>query len=72
MEMPFRLRPLSILLVAAAITLSHVAVGADSPFAFREISPAALQLSENGQPVFVYNFGGILASHAPEATRRST
>ena len=45
---------------------------ADSPFAFQEISPASLQLSEKGQPVFVYNFGGILASNAPEATRRST
>ena len=71
MEMPFRFCPLSTLLVAA-IACCHAATGADSPFAFREISPASLQLSEHGQPVFVYNFGGILADGAPEATRRST
>ena len=45
--------------------------GARSPFAFREITPASLELTENGQPVFVYNFGGILASNFPEKMRRS-
>lgn len=69
---PHRFRPISRLLTAAAIAFSNAVVGADSPFAFRETNSASLQLSEKGQPVFVYNFGGILASNAPEATRRST
>ena len=60
------------LLTAGMIALSRVATSADSPFAFCEINPASLELSENGKPVFVYNFGGILAAGAPEATRRST
>ena len=54
------------------ITLSRAVTGADSSFAFCELSTASLELSENGKPVFVYNFGGILAAGAPEASRRST
>lgn len=45
---------------------------AQSPFTFREISPTGLELSENGKPVFVYNFGGILREGNPESSRRST
>jgi hypothetical protein len=44
---------------------------ADSKFAFREISLASLELTENGKPVFVYNFGPILANGARESMRRS-
>jgi hypothetical protein len=45
--------------------------GAEAHFQFREITPASLELSENGKPVFVYNFGGILAEGFPEKMRRS-
>ncbi len=47
--------------------------GADSPFAFREVNDSTgLELSENGKPVFVYNYGMILARGFPEAMRRSS
>jgi hypothetical protein len=64
-----RVPPALVLIVG--LSLGHAAF-ADSPFAFRESSPASLELSERGQPVFVYNFGGILAAGAPETMRRST
>ena len=72
MKQTIRFLPQSIWPVCAVLACHLTAGAADSPFAFQEISPASLQLSEQGQPVFVYNFGGILASNAPEATRRST
>lgn len=53
------------------IALGYAALAGAAPFAFREISPASLELSENCKPVFVYNFGGILAAGAPEESRRS-
>jgi hypothetical protein len=60
--------PLAAILLAAAAS----ARGAAEPrFAFREITPASLELTESGKPVFVYNFGGILANGAPESMRRS-
>jgi Family of unknown function (DUF6807) len=63
-----RLLPLGAILVAASLP----ARGAAEPgFAFHEITPASLELTENGKPVFVYNFGGILANGAPETMRRS-
>ncbi len=65
-------RSLLPLLTIGMMAGSRTATGAGPSFAFREITPAALELSENGKPVFVYNFGGILAPGAPEATRRST
>ena len=46
-------------------------VRAQTPFAFRETSPTGLELSENGKPVFVYNYGMILAPDFPATTRRS-
>ena len=58
-----------------AILLAVCAVSpaaGQSPFRFQEISPTALQLSENGKPVFVYNFGMVLASGFPEEMRRSS
>jgi hypothetical protein len=60
--------PLAALLLAAVPVAPAVAA---SGFAFREISPASLELSEGGKPVFVYNFGGILASNFPERMRRA-
>jgi len=58
-------------LALALTTLALAASAANSPFTFRQVNDASLELSENGKPVFVYNFGGILAPGAPEATRRS-
>jgi hypothetical protein len=58
---------LAALLLTAAI--APVAAAA-SPFAFRETTPATLELSENGKPVFVYNFGPILAKGFPESMAR--
>jgi hypothetical protein len=64
-------RPLP-LLVALGLSDSGQGLGAAEPrFEFREISPASLELSENGKPVFVYNFGGVLAEGSPERMRRS-
>ncbi len=64
--------------IAPVFALAPLALGffgaveaADSPFAFHEISPESLELTENGKPVFVYNFGGILAPGFPETMRRS-
>ncbi len=37
------------------------AAGAESPFGFRDINSVGLELSENGKPVFVYNYGMLLA-----------
>jgi len=44
---------------------------ADSPFAFREVAPGALELSERGRPVYVYNYGMMLKEGAPEDRRRA-
>jgi hypothetical protein len=60
------------LLVALGVTGSARETGAvETRFEFRETTPATLELSENGKPVFVYNFGGILAQGSPERMRRS-
>jgi hypothetical protein len=58
---------LAILLAASALTAE-----AKPEFAFREISPTGLQLSDGGQPVFVYNFGMVLAKGFPESMKRSS
>jgi hypothetical protein len=62
-------------LVAAAFlgaALPSVAA-APSPFAFQEVNDSTgLELTENGKPVFVYNYGMILAPGAPERLRRSS
>jgi hypothetical protein len=41
------------------------------PFAFREISPGTLELSEGGKPIFVYNGDPVLAPGFPETMRRA-
>ncbi len=56
-------------LLLAASTLS--AREAKTEFTFQEISPSALRLSDGGQPVFVYNFGMVLAPGFPKAMERS-
>ena len=62
--------PSSIVVLIAACVAPLAA--APSPFQFRESSPTALELSENGEPVFVYNFGMVLAAGFPETMRRSS
>lgn len=61
----------SALVLTAGLVLGQ-ATAAGSPFAFREVKSTSLELSERGRPVFVYNFGDILAEGAPETMRRST
>jgi len=58
----------------AALAVSYVLPAvAGSSFAFREVNNSTgLELSENGKPVFVYNYGMILAPGSPETMRRST
>lgn len=41
------------------------AAGAESPFSFRDVKATRLALSENGKPVFVYNYGMILCAGVP-------
>jgi hypothetical protein len=45
---------------------------APSPFAFREVGATGLELSDGSKPVFVYNYGMMLAPGFPEAMRRSS
>ena len=47
-------------------------LGAQTTFTWRDVNGTGLQLSENSQPVFVYNYGMILSRGAPEQMRRST
>jgi hypothetical protein len=58
---------------AAFIVIASALTAAEpkSDFAFREISPTGLQLSDGGKPVFVYNFGMVLAPGFPAAMKRS-
>ncbi len=58
--------PMCLLLAAA------LAVAAQSPFAFRDLDGRSLELAENGQPVFVYNYGMMLRPGNPEKSARST
>jgi hypothetical protein len=46
--------------------------GAETAFRFQEIGSTGLELSEHGKPVFVYNFGMMLAPGAAENMRRSS
>jgi hypothetical protein len=52
--------------------LMAIAAGlsAQGPFAFRELNPAWLELTENGKPVFVYNQGRVLKEGVDEKWRR--
>ena len=42
-----------------------------SPFALRDVTPTAVELTDNGKPVYVYNYGPVLAPGFPESMRRS-
>ncbi len=58
--------------LAVLLTISTlIAAEAKTEFAFREINPTGMQLSDGGKPVFVYNFGMVLAPGFPESMRRS-
>lgn len=57
--------------VAALLALSVRPAAADAEFAFKETSPTAIELTDNGKPVYVYNFGMTLAKGFPENMRRA-
>lgn len=64
--------PICLLPVAAALlALCLCPALADGAFAFKEISPTAIELTDRGKPVFVYNFGMTLAKGFPESMRRA-
>lgn len=56
---------------SAGFLLNSKAHAAESPFAFREAGATGLELTDGGKPVFVYNFGPVLAPGFPEEMRRS-
>lgn len=56
----------------ALVCALAAAAEAKSPFAFRKSGADSLELSERGKPVYVYNYGMMLANGAPEDRRRST
>lgn len=55
-----------------ALSLLCPILRAESPFAFHDLDGEALQLTQDGQPVFVYNYGMVLPPGFPETMRRST
>ena len=67
------MNPIQSMLPAAAalFALSIASASADTPFAFKETSPTAIELTDNGKPVYVYNFGPTLAPGFPESMRRA-
>lgn len=58
-------------LAAALLALCVLPADAEGEFAFKEISPTAIELSDSGKPVYVYNFGPTLAKGFPEEMRRA-
>jgi hypothetical protein len=54
----------------ALLAIWAAAGAAQSPFRFRDISPESVELSERGQPVYVYNHGLIRKAGAPEDRAR--
>ncbi|MGD0897764.1 MAG: DUF6807 family protein [Thermoguttaceae bacterium] len=60
------------LVTAGAVLGPSQAAGGTGSFEFRQVSPTGLELSDGGKPVFVYNFGMILAPGFPESMRRSS
>jgi hypothetical protein len=47
------------------LLLLAFAAAAQSPFEFVDVTPESIQLRENGQPVYTYNHGVMLAEDAP-------
>jgi len=60
------------LIFSILATCSLSLLPAQSPFAFREVNGEAMELSDGGKPVFLYNFGMILKEGFPESMRRSS
>jgi len=58
----------TLLLLASAACLAPAA----GPFAFVTLDGRRIQLTENGRPVYVYNYGMILREGFPEEMSRST
>jgi hypothetical protein len=59
-------------LIVAAATMAFPTAAAESRLAFRETNDGTgLELSENGDPVYVYNYGMVLAAGSAERLRRS-
>lgn len=58
--------------VSLAVLICAAGLLGQSPFRFRELDAARLELSEDGRPVYVYNFGMILKEGFPETMRRSS
>jgi hypothetical protein len=66
-------KALLVFIAAPSAAALLAAAAAQSPFALREVNNGAgLELCENGKPVYVYNYGVILAPGYPETMRRST
>lgn len=61
-----------LLISSGACGLAASAQSPKSPFAFRDASPASLELTENGRPVFVYNHGMLLPPGVDPKYRRSS
>ena len=51
--------------VLALLLLVASAALAASPFRFRDVSPASVELTENGRPVYVYNHGMMRPEGVP-------
>ena len=61
------------LLAACALpALSAAPASGQSPFQFREATPASLELVENGKPVLAYNHGMVLREGVDPKYRRSS
>ena len=61
------------LIVGVVACSQPVVSAADSPFKFAEVNDnSGLELTEHGQPVYVYNYGMILPPGQPERLRRSS
>lgn len=56
---------------AFTVSMAAAPVAAAARFRFRELTPASLELSENGEPVLVYNHGMMLKKGVKEQYRRS-
>lgn len=61
------MRPLlAVVLLALAACAEPQSSPPPSPFELRDVSPQSLELTENGQPVFVYNHGLMTKEGVPE------
>jgi hypothetical protein len=67
-----RMRRRDLLAACTLPALSAAPAGTQSPFQFRETTPASLELAENGKPVLVYNHGMMLREGVDEKYRRSS